>query len=51
MILTIIFWLLIILAVLGSFSNEPRYVRASTGVLLVLIGILGWKVLGNPFTQ
>jgi len=51
MILLIIFWILFLLAALGCYSNEPRYVRPSAAVLLVLIGILGWKTLGNPFTQ
>lgn len=48
MILTILFWILVILCVVGYFIPDPRFVRASNGVLLLLIIILGWKVLGSP---
>lgn len=46
MILIILFWILWLLSIIGFFI--PAYSRASSVVMLVLIGILGYKVFGNP---
>lgn len=48
MILIVLFWILAILCAIGYFLPDPRIVRASNGVLLILIAILGWKVFGSP---
>lgn len=49
MILVILFWILLLLSVIGIFV--PTYVRVSSVILLILIAILGLKVFGNPFTM
>lgn len=51
--LFVLFWILFILAVLGVFASNSSperawLIRPSYGLLLLLIGILGWKTLGNP---
>lgn len=48
--LAILFWILFILSILGCFAEQPWVVRPSRLVLLILIGILGFKVLGNPIS-
>lgn len=54
MILIVLFWILFLLSVIGIFSdgpNSPVWVgRGSRVVLLILIGILGLKVFGNPIS-
>lgn len=54
MILTIIFWILWLLSVIGLFiptESYPKVVRGSYAINLVLIGILGFKSLGDPLTK
>lgn len=56
--LAILFWLLFILACLGFFGaggtlppgQSPWFDRGWRLVILILIGILGFKGLGNPFS-
>jgi hypothetical protein len=48
-ILVILFWLLLILAIIGVFVPEqPFIVRGRWVVLLILLAILGIKVFGFP---
>jgi hypothetical protein len=47
--LAILFWILFILSAIGAFLPAP-WERPSRAVLLILIGILGFKVLGNPIS-
>lgn len=42
--LAILFWILFILSTLGALSDQPWVARPSRFVLLLLIGILGWRV-------
>ncbi len=49
MVLIVIFWILWILAVLSLFTSYG--VIPSLGILLFLIGILGFKALGNPLAS
>ncbi len=52
MFLFILFWILWTLWLLGLFIPlNPQLSRAHDGLLLVLIGILGFKCLGNPLTH
>jgi hypothetical protein len=47
MILTILYWIILILAILGIWAPEP-YVRFVRGVDLILFVILGLKLFGSP---
>ena len=47
MVLAIIFWVLLLLAVIGCFVPEP-YLKYSRIVDLILFIILGLKVFGTP---
>lgn len=47
MVIEILFWLLIILAVLGFWAPEP-YVRYVRGLDLVLFILIGLRVFGFP---
>lgn len=42
--LAILFWILFILSVIGCFTDQPWVARPSRVVLLILIGLLGFKV-------
>jgi|GEM_PF-4419028 hypothetical protein len=51
MILQILFWLLLLLLVIGAFvpdSTSPLLGRGRWVVVLILIAILGYVVFGNP---
>lgn len=47
MVLEIIYWIILILAIIGFFVPEP-YVRYVRGVDLVLFVIVGLKLFGPP---
>ena len=50
----VLFWILWILAVLGAFpmaDTWPGAVRGRGLILLILIGLLGYWVMGNPFAD
>jgi hypothetical protein len=47
MVLEILYWLILILAVIGFFVPEPYY-RYTRGVDLVLFVLLGIRVYGLP---
>ena len=52
MILTILFWLLLLLCLIGTFTPEGPYVlRGRWVVVLILVAILGFHVLGNPLSK
>jgi hypothetical protein len=52
MILTVLFWILWLLAVIGCFVPDgPNVVKGRWAVLLILLGILGFTALGNPLTK
>jgi hypothetical protein len=49
MFLMVLFWLLWILAVIGCFIPEAPFItRGRWVVALILLGIIGYKVLGDP---
>lgn len=50
LVLTVIFWILLLLAALGVFAPDtnPYFVRGRWVVVLLLIAILGYAALGNP---
>jgi hypothetical protein len=49
-VLQVIFWILLLLCVLGIFAPEgnPWVLRGRWGIVLILIAILGLAVFGNP---
>lgn len=50
MVLMVLFWILLILLVIGVFvpdSQSPFVPRARWAIVLILIGILGWAVFGG----
>jgi len=47
MVLMILFWIILILAILGFWAPEP-YLKYVRGVDLVLFVILGLKLFGPP---
>lgn len=50
-VLIVIFWILWLLWAIGCFVKlEGGYLRAHAGLEMVLIGILGLKVFGNPLS-
>lgn len=53
MILTVLFWLLWLLCIIGLFvpDSAPYVVRGRWAVLLILIGILGFHCLANPMQK
>lgn len=54
MILTILFWLLLLLCAIGVFVPDgasPYIGRSRWVIVLILITILGFKVLDNPLTK
>jgi hypothetical protein len=49
MVLTVLFWILWILCVIGCFIPESPFIsRGRWVVILLLVGVLGLKVLGSP---
>lgn len=51
MILTLIFWILLVLAAIGAFAADSKYPWLGYGrwiVALILIAILGYFTFGNP---
>lgn len=51
MVLQVLFWLLLLLCVIGAFlqdSLSPFLVRGRWVMVLILIAILGYVVFGNP---
>lgn len=49
MVLVVLFWILLILAIIGVFVPEQPFItRGRWVVTLVLLGILGLKVFGAP---
>lgn len=50
MVLMVLFWILLILLVIGMFvpdASSPWAPRARWAIVLILIGILGWAVFGG----
>lgn len=48
MFLQILFWILLILCAIGAFTpDSPFVLRGRWAVVLILIGILGFKVFGG----
>lgn len=54
MVLTILFWILLILCFLGAFAPDTAYPWAPRGrvvIILILLAILGLKVFDSPLAR
>ncbi len=54
MVIIILFWILLLLAFIAALvpdSVSPYVGRGRWVIILLLIAILGWHELGNPFTK
>lgn len=54
MVMQVLFWLLLILCVIGVFvpdENKPYIGRSRIGIALILIAILGFKVFDAPWAK
>ena len=47
---SLLFWILWILTILAYFFGS-QYPMVSFGMLMVLIGLLGWKICGPPIQR
>lgn len=49
MVLIVLFWILLILAIIGELAPLPApWGRVPRVIILLLIALLGWHVFGNP---
>lgn len=54
MVFTVLFWILLILAVIAALVPDavsPYVGRGRWIIALILIGLLGWRVFGDPSSK
>ena len=53
MVIEVLFWILLVLAVIGQFGppSDPNWTKGRSVIVVVLIAILGYAVFHNPLTH